>query len=234
MTRTSHKTDQPKPTTRMRRTRRFNNHSSPVKLCKCGCGTAVAPGRTWVAGHNNRGKNNIMYGRKNPNAGRHSTYQSYRCRELLEHMRTGMSRLEAAHKMGLWDGTLKKWARDFPEFAEAMERGRELEEAWWREKGRANVDNNKFNHGLYIYMTANKFGWSRTDKLQIQQSGELKHEHTHTGQVKLDAGDIGNVTAVLNILVQSGAIRAISEGQPLITQGADTENNEVLPAHSNP
>ena len=79
-------------------------------------------------------------------------------------------------------------------------------------------------------MTANKFGWSRTDnKLQIQQSGEV--EHKHSGEIKLDADDIGSVTAVFNILVQCGAIAAVAREQSSIAQAADTQNNQILSAH---
>lgn len=229
----NHAADEPY---RKAKTRSNNNHRSshlPLALCKCGCGLPVKSGSTWRPGHHNKGRGNGMYGHKNPNAGRPSTYEPYRCVELMEYMRSGLSRTQAAHKMGVWDGTLKTWVERFPEFAMAMERGHELERAWWEEKGRSNLDNNKFNTALYVFMTANKFGWSRTDKLQIEQHSKLEHEHTHTGKVKLDADDIGSVTAVFNILVQSGAIAAIAREQSHIAQAADTQDDQVLLTYPN-
>ena len=53
----------------------------------------------------------------------------------------------------------KFWLNQYQEFYEVVELGKVFKEDWWLEKGRVNIDNVKFNGGLYVKMMGNMFGW---------------------------------------------------------------------------
>lgn len=69
----------------------------------------------------------------------------------------------------LWNA----WLRDSAEFAEVIETGRVLSQAWWEEKGKA-VGDRSFNSVLWYMNMKNRFGWSDDKKESQPIKVELK------------------------------------------------------------
>ena len=101
-------------------------------------------------------------------------------------MSLGMSRQEVClylyREGAITPSTFWSWEKKHPEFLNAIKEGEYLEEGWWKEQGRKNINNNFFNVGLYVVQMANRFSWKRRDSVEqtITGSVEHKHEHQHT------------------------------------------------------
>lgn len=65
------------------------------------------------------------------------------------------------------------WLRDEREFAETIETGRVLSQAWWEEKGR-DLEAKGFNTTLWYKNMQNRFGWSDDKKDTQPIKVELK------------------------------------------------------------
>ena len=87
---------------------------------------------------------------------------------ILDMYRNGASDKEVMiwirQKRGTFSKFLwKRWLRDEPEFAETIELGRDLAQAWWMRLGREYVVNqpggNRLNNSLYYWTMRNRFGW---------------------------------------------------------------------------
>lgn len=114
--------------------------------------------------------------------GRPSSYSPTLCGEMVGLMAQGMSMNEAIVRLGHTTNVLSSWSEKHPQFAKALEEGRALQQAWWEAIGRVNIFNPSFNSTLFIYITANCFGWRRTDAQQtvnVNNSGTVNHRHVH-------------------------------------------------------
>jgi len=76
----------------------------------------------------------------------------------------GKSDVEIAAAFQVSVGTLKAWSEKFIDFNTAYEVGQALQEAWWLQEGKENLDNRGYNTGLFKFLTGNKLGYS--DKIE--------------------------------------------------------------------
>lgn len=72
----------------------------------------------------------------------------------------GLSDIEIAAHFGISAQKMRSWADQFESFQMAYELGNTLYQAWWQGEGKQNLDNSRYNTGLFKFMTMNLLGWS--------------------------------------------------------------------------
>lgn len=111
-------------------------------------------------------------------AGRPSDYEP-RFAEIAENlMLEGACIEEVAWHLRRSKQTIYEWMEKFEEFGDAIKRGKDFGEGWWKHNGRVNIFNKEFNSTLYYMNMKNRFGWrDKVDSnhtLQISQEDVLK------------------------------------------------------------
>ena len=93
--------------------------------------------------------------------------------ELMEKMmfEEGWSVTKFCRHIRISRETFYAWAQEHQDFSDAWKRGRTSAEALYEEMGEKNLENTKFNFGLYKFLMNNKFGWA--DKKEIAQTTEI-------------------------------------------------------------
>lgn len=90
--------------------------------------------------------------------GRPSSYEPSFCERVIELGREGFSIVEMAADLGVSRNTLEtNWPAAHREFLEALERARDLSQAWWEKQGRENLTADKFQSALYSRSMAARF-----------------------------------------------------------------------------
>lgn len=84
--------------------------------------------------------------------------------ELLDLYSEGASDVEIARALRITVARFYNLIEEVPEFANFVERGRTLAQAWWYEAGRKNLWNKDFNTTLYNFNMKNRHGWA--DKVE--------------------------------------------------------------------
>ena len=84
------------------------------------------------------------------------TYKPGYCEELVELMAGGMTQIQVAAEFKVSARCLQKWAVEFPEFAEAMEQGFALREAYLDRLAYHQLET-EFDSKLFIYMKKAEF-----------------------------------------------------------------------------
>lgn len=94
---------------------------------------------------------------------------------IVSDMSKGASLTEIKAKLGICGSrTYKKLLENCEEFSTTIKRGKELCEAWWLEKGRINLENNKFSATLWYMNMKNRFGWHDKPLVNVDNSN---HKH---------------------------------------------------------
>ena len=83
---------------------------------------------------------------------------------------------------------------EYPEFAYALELGRELEQAWWRKQGRINLNNPIFQVSLWKANMTNRCRWidGKTvgelgGTLRVEETRRLEFDLTKLSDKELEA-----------------------------------------------
>lgn len=123
------------------------------------------------------------------NLGRPSKYEKSMCLDVIGVMKDGRSKECAATLMGIHRTTFFDWINEEhptykADFAYSVKVGEYLSELWWKEVGRSNLPNPQFNVGLYTLHMANRFGWSRKDRLEVK--GHIIDEQKRTIEVNFN------------------------------------------------
>lgn len=100
-------------------------------------------------------------------------------------MAEGYSKEATAGRLGVSRRTLYYWIEQYPEFAEAVEKGEAASQSWWEDRGREACSNGEFNGTVWSLNMRNRFGWSD------------KQSHEHTGK---DGGAIETKSKVLKVV----------------------------------
>ena len=96
--------------------------------------------------------------------GQRPTYEQKRhCERVVYLMAQGYTPDEVAADFEIQLKTMHVWAREHPEFKEALMRGASKCKAWWLKKGRDNLENPKFLANHWGKFMLNLFDW-KTDK----------------------------------------------------------------------
>lgn len=102
---------------------------------------------------------------------------------VIDEFSEGKSIVEICQSLGIARDTFYRWTDPDDEhsyqedFADAVEFGKTLSEAWWTAKGREYLveykDSGKMNASLYIINMKNRFGW--TDRQETTSTVSLNH-----------------------------------------------------------
>jgi hypothetical protein len=148
---------------------------------------------------------------------------SYHPGAVVKMMAQGMTLVEVSAQFGIKPKCLQRWRGDNPEMDDAVREGQAASLAWWVNKGRVNIDNTKFNTGLYCFMMANMFGWSRVDPQDIRLSGGLRnveerHAHVHYDLTRLSREELAQLRSARELadkatVRQSEAVERDEEGK---------------------
>lgn len=106
--------------------------------------------------------------------GRPTDYRPEFCDIVIREMQNGASKTEVAYVLNICKDTLYKWAEKHAEFADALKKGKDLSEGWWRINGRVNLENKDFNPTLWYMNMKNRFGWK--DKTESVATVTVKAE----------------------------------------------------------
>jgi len=83
--------------------------------------------------------------------------------DVIQLYNGGLSDAEVAVELNISRQTFYKWVKTKPSFAEGVEKGRSLSEAWWQRIGRLAVMGKlKVNARIYIANMKNRFQWIET------------------------------------------------------------------------
>lgn len=102
--------------------------------------------------------------------GRPGEYRKELCEEVIPLLKKGMSIEELGYELDVGYSTLYAWMDKYPEFKEAINRGREFSQGWWMKQGRENIDNKEFHATLWYMNMKNRFQWR--DKPKDENSND--------------------------------------------------------------
>lgn len=97
-------------------------------------------------------------------------YRKVYCNKIIAYMSLGKSLNQFAHSISVVTGTLHNWSELYPDFDEAMERGKQASLAYWEEKLEDYITLGKdVNAPLVKLLFAHRFKWydSRPKDLEI-------------------------------------------------------------------
>ena len=108
--------------------------------------------------------------------GRPSTYDTEFCELVISLGREGASKAEMAHACGVARMTLDNWAKEHPEFLDAVTEAVELSQGWWESEGRKATFGKVpgFNATAFIFNMKNRFPADWRDKKEMDVS--ISHE----------------------------------------------------------
>lgn len=99
---------------------------------------------------------------------------SYHPMAYIMHSKDGLAKSEICGAFQISLSTLHKWGEKFKEFAEAMEIGKALHEAWYLRTGKDNLDSRFFQTGLFKFLTMNNgLNWSDKAETKSTQNGNF-------------------------------------------------------------
>lgn len=128
--------------------------------------------------------------------GRPTKYNKAMCKRAVELMAQGLSKMQVALRLGVSNVTLYNWITELdedgnpnpmfkPDFFNAIKIGEDFCQDWWMLAGQFNLANKDFNVGLYAIQMANRFGWSRVDKV-IEVNQKSSHTEKKVLEVNLN------------------------------------------------
>lgn len=96
--------------------------------------------------------------------GRPSDYKSEYCKVLIELGAEGYSKARMAAHFGVAKQTIDNWAKDYPEFLDALTRARTLSQSWWEREAQTGLKNRDFNAGIWDKSVKSMFREDYTDR----------------------------------------------------------------------
>jgi hypothetical protein len=117
-------------------------------------------------------------------SGRPTKYRKEMCYKAIKLMADGKSINSVCVHLGITEKTFYDWCNEYsddgvlntnykPDFLKAVKIGEMLSKEWWMEIGRIGIAIKDFNTGMYMIQMANRFGWARRDKLEVDEKKEL-------------------------------------------------------------
>lgn len=87
-------------------------------------------------------------------------YKKEMATKVVELYANGESDAEVAVLLNVSRSMYYRWIKEHPEFAEGVEIGKTLAEAWWQKLGRAGASGKvKINSRVYLANMKNRFAW---------------------------------------------------------------------------
>ncbi len=112
----------------------------------------------------------------------HSTYRSVFAEKVIEFGKQGLSLEQIASRIEVAPGTIVAWAKQYGEFAEALEMARIHSQAWWEDIGQRMMvespNGDKLNASLWSKSISARFPRTyRENKIDINHSGAMALSH---------------------------------------------------------
>lgn len=108
--------------------------------------------------------------------GRPSGYTRDHIPKVLALMAKGASIVEVAAELKVSKNTIYEWRKQHVEFAEAIEQGVELSQAWWEKVARQNVlegkSGKRINGFVWALNMKNRFGWTDRRDVDLTSAGK--------------------------------------------------------------
>jgi helix-turn-helix resolvase-like protein len=101
------------------------------------------------------------------NIGRPTKYDPSFCDLVVDLGAEGKSKVQIAARIGISRQTLDNWAKQHPEFLDAIKWAKDLEQAWWEDAGQENMVRQGFNATAFIFQMKNRFHDDYKDKHEI-------------------------------------------------------------------
>jgi helix-turn-helix resolvase-like protein len=119
--------------------------------------------------------------------GRPSKYDPAMCETVLELGEQGKSKAQIAKALGVTRPTLDSWSDKHPDFLYALKAAKDLELAWWEDKGQAGLDagQGNFNATAFIFQMKNRF---RSDYRDQQDHNHGVSDELGELLARIDAG----------------------------------------------
>jgi hypothetical protein len=105
--------------------------------------------------------------------GRPTDYDPKYCDMIVEAMTQGKSVAAFAADIGKARSTINYWAEHFPEFSEALKKGKAACAAWWEERIRDIVKGKEGNVTAAIFGLKNMAAEDWKDKHELEHSGNV-------------------------------------------------------------
>ena len=141
--------------------------------------------------------------------GRPTKYDPAFCDKVIELGREGKSRAYIAGKLGISRETLNVWAREIPDFSDAMTQAMLLSQIWWEDKGQENLTESIFQASMWSRSMAARFPDDWREVSRQEQSGPDKSPM----QVNVTGDAIADLTSRLARLAAAGRTGG-DAGQP--------------------
>lgn len=93
--------------------------------------------------------------------------------KYIELSQQGLNKIEIAAEFGVSTITLTHWSQKYEEMNTAIEIGENMNIAWWLKEGKENLDNNRYNTGMFKFLTGNTLGFS--DKIEQKNTNTNIH-----------------------------------------------------------
>ncbi|MCV0371735.1 hypothetical protein [Filomicrobium sp.] len=105
--------------------------------------------------------------------GRPSKYDPSFCELAIELGEQGKSKTQIACAMGVIRETLDDWSKAHPEFSVAIRYAKQLEQAWWEDRGQRGISLGKdFNASAFCFQMKNRFREDYRDTQKVELSGD--------------------------------------------------------------
>lgn len=105
-------------------------------------------------------------------AGRPTKYKPEYCDAIVEHMAEGASVASFAAEIDVARSTINEWAEQYPEFSEALTRGKAKCAAWWEKVGRTLAQTGQGSAPMTIFGLRNMAAedWKERKEVDHQSS----------------------------------------------------------------
>lgn len=114
--------------------------------------------------------------------GRPTDYYPEICEGFEDNFKQGQSILEVAVELGVARSTIYLWAKEHPEFSDALTRAREVSQAWWERQGRENLFDHEEYDGESKISTKDKFNNSLWKENMCKRFTDWRDRQEITGK----------------------------------------------------
>jgi len=104
--------------------------------------------------------------------GRPSLFKPEYCDTVIELGKQGYSKARMAAHFDVAKQTIDQWAKDYPDFSDALTRARTLCQAHWEHRGYGGLENKNFNTPLYIGSMKSMFREDYMDRSSTEITGK--------------------------------------------------------------
>jgi hypothetical protein len=105
---------------------------------------------------------------------RPTEYKPELCDQVLEWGAAGKSRAWIAAKVGVSRQTLHTWTTQYPDFLDALDRAKVLEQMWWEDAGQDGMTGDKFNGQVWGRSMAARFPDDWREKSEVDMNARVQ------------------------------------------------------------